>query len=156
MSARPIALVFALATIAFMPAAAAQGAGGLYVADSTFGFSTAVGQALADNPVPGRFFVLVVPPATQGLLATGSPSGDATLRDRALANGAQFLVCRRDVQSGSVAPASLVPGVAVAWGWPQGPDAPAVDANGLFPGESAGAFPAATELVRRIRNTCSD
>jgi len=156
MTARTTALVLALATLAFAPAAAAQGAGGLYVADGQFGFSAAVGQALADNPVPGRFFVLVVPPATQGLLATGSTSGDANLRDRALASGAQFLVCRRDVQNGSVVPAGLIPGVAVAWGWPQGPDAPAPDPNNLFPGESASQFPASLELVRRIRSTCSE
>jgi hypothetical protein len=156
MTARPITLVLALATIAFVPAAAAQGAGGLYVADGQFGFSAAVGQALADNPVPGRFFVLAVPPATQALLATGSTSGDAGLRERALASGAQFLVCRRDVQSGSVVPAALVPGGAVAWGWPQGPDAPAPDPNNLFPGESASQFPASMELLRRIRSTCSE
>lgn len=137
------------------PAAIAQGAGGLYVAGVNFTFTQAVSEGLTDNPTPGRFFVLAMPPATADLRASGPSPDIVALRDQATARGAQFLVCRRDVANGSVDPSSLIPGVGVVWGWPSDPNAPQPDAAGLFPGESASWFPRASDLVRRIRSTCA-
>ncbi len=158
MTARPAALslLFAIGSILCPALASAQGAGGLYIASGQYSFANAVRQGLADNPGGGRFYVLAVPPATQALLASGANPEDADLRSRAREAGVQFLVCRRDVQNGSVISGNLVPGVGVVWGWPEGPDAPAPDANNLFPGESASEFPASMELMRRIRSTCSE
>jgi hypothetical protein len=135
--------------------AIAQGAGGLYIAGVNFTFTQAVSQGLLDNPTPGRFFVLLMPPATSDLRASGSSPDIVALRDQAAARGAQFLVCQRDVANGSVDPSSLIPGVGVVWGWSSDPNAPQPDAAGLFPGESASWFPRATDLVRRIRSTCA-
>jgi hypothetical protein len=147
--------VLAAALTLVTPAAIAQGAGGLYVAGVNFTFTQAVSEGLSDNPTPGRFFVLVMPPATADLRASGPSPDIVTLRDQATARGAQFLVCRRDVANGSVDPSALIPGVGVVWGWSSDPNAPQPDAEGLFPGESASWFPQATDLVRRIRSTCA-
>ena len=133
----------------------AQGAGGLYVAGVNFSFTQAVVEGLSDNPTPGRFFVLVMPPATADLQASGPSPDIVRLRDQALARGAQFLVCRRDVVKGTVNPSNLVPGVGVVWGWSSDPNAPQPDAAGLFPGEQSGWFPQSAELARRIRSTCA-
>ncbi len=149
--ARPaLALVAALLSAA----AGAQGAGGLYIADRQFGFATAVRQGLADNTAPGRFFVLVTPPELKAL-TTSASAQDAQLRSQAVARGAQFLVCRRDVQKGLVNPASLVPSVGIVDGWQAGSNAPGPGPDGLFPGERASYLPAAGELVRRIRSVCA-
>jgi hypothetical protein len=135
--------------------ALAQGAGGLYVAGVNFTFTQAVSEALADNPAPGRFFVLLMPPATSDLRASGPAPDVVASRDQAVARGGQFLICRRDVQSGAVDPAALIPGVGVVWGWSSDPSAPQPDAEGLFPGEQPSWFPQAAELTRRIRSTCA-
>jgi hypothetical protein len=148
-------LAFVASLALACPVAIAQGAGGLYVAGINFTFTQAVSQGLADNPTPGRFFVLAMPPATADLRTLGPTADIVALRDRAIARGAQFLVCRRDVASGALDPSTLIPGVAVVWGWPSDPNAPQPNAAGLFPGERASWFPAADELTRRIRSTCA-
>ncbi|MCX7892188.1 MAG: hypothetical protein N2544_07475 [Burkholderiales bacterium] len=155
---RPFACRNLLAALVFLasPCALAQGAGGLYIAGVNFTFTQAVSQALADNPAPqGRFFILAMPPATADLAASGPATDVVRQRNEALARGAQFLVCRRDVQRGVVDPATLIPGVGVVWGWSSDPNAPQPDASGLFPGEQAGWLPQSAELARRIRSTCA-
>ncbi len=155
---RPFACRSLLAALALLatPCALAQGPGGLYIAGVNFTFTQAVSQALADNPTAqGRFFILAMPPATADLAATGPAADVVRLRNQALARGAQFLVCRRDVQKGLVDPARLIPGVGIVWGWPSDPNAPQPDASGLFPGEQAGWLPQSAELARRIRSTCA-
>jgi hypothetical protein len=146
---------FAAAAMLAAAGALAQGAGGLYIAGVNFTFTQAVSEALTDNPTPGRFFVLLMPPATSDLRSSGPAPDVVALRDQAVARGGQFLVCRRDVQSGAVDPAALIPGVGVVWGWPSDPSAPQPDAAGLFPGEQPSWFPQAAELTRRIRSTCA-
>jgi hypothetical protein len=150
-----LAVLIGLGLAASAPVAQAQGPGGLYVAGIDFTFANAVKQGLADNRKPGRFIVLVVPPATRALLAEGAPPADVQLRKTAAARGGQFVVCRRDVESGAVLPANLVPGVGVVWGWTKNPNAPQMGPNGLFPDESPAYFPYDANLIRRMRSICA-
>lgn len=148
--------LFAALALALAPCALGQGPGGLYVAGVNFTLTQAVVEALADNPAPqGRFFILALPPATADLAASGVAAEVVRLRGEAVARGAQFLVCRRDVAKGLVDPARLVPGVGIVWGWSSDRDAPQPDARGLFPGEEASWLPESQELVRRIRSACA-
>jgi len=136
--------------------ATAQGEeGGLYIAGSGFSFAQAAAHALGMNPVGQRFFLLSLPPETRALerSATGPL---AAVRDRVIAAGGTLYVCQRDIDSGKVDPAALVPGVIAVRGWPP-PGSTALPADArYFPGENPGAFPASNEALRRLRATCSD
>jgi hypothetical protein len=127
--------------------------GGLYIAgDAGFAFKQAVQMGLAENR--GRFFVLVLPPETRGL-SPKAPAAEATLRDRAAKAGAVFLVCKRDVDSGAVSLAGLVPGVVPIRGWPP-VGSPGLPLDQLFyPDEDPKNFPTSVTLLRRLRATCS-
>jgi hypothetical protein len=134
-------------------AVAQNGFGGLYIAgDAGFTFKQAVQRGLAENR--GRFFVLVLPPETRAL-ALKAPAAEAALRDRAAKAGAVFLVCKRDLDSGAIAPANLMPGVVAARGWPP-VGSPGLPPDQLFyPDENPDNFPASVTLLRRLRATCS-
>jgi predicted peroxiredoxin len=146
--------LLALAPLAFATLAFAQATGGLYIAGAGFTFQQAVDQGLAMNPGGQRFFVLALPPQTQAL-AVNAPADLAALRDRAVRNGAELMVCERDVASGAVNSAQLVPGVVTVRGWPPpGSDALPAGQN-YFPDENRADFPASEELLRRLRSACS-
>jgi hypothetical protein len=132
----------------------AQAGGGLYVAGAGFTFGQAVDQGLAMNPAGQRFFVLVLPPQTRAL-AVNAPPNLAQLRDRAAKKGAVFMVCQRDVASGAVDLAQLVPGVVPVRGWPPPGSNALLPGQNYFPDENRADFPASEELLRRLRSTCS-
>lgn len=147
---RWLAVVFSLMAGS---ALAQDGFGGLYIAgDAGFSFRQAVQVGLAENR--GRFFVLALPPETRGL-SLKAPAAEAALRDRAVKAGALFLVCKRDVDSGAVALAGLVPGVVAIRGWPP-VGSPGLPPDQLFyPDENPNNFPTSVTLLRRLRATCS-
>ena len=151
--ARLLALVFV--ACAAVPAQA-QNAGGLYVAGAGFSFAQAARQALSENPGGAvRFFVLVLPPATDALAASGASAEALELRAQVQARGGSLLVCRRDVAAGAMPAAGLMPGVQVVRGWPQ-PGGPQLTANtDYYPDENPAALPTATDLLHRLRATCS-
>jgi hypothetical protein len=146
--------LLAVASLAFATLALAQATGGLYIAGAGFTFQQAVEQGLAMNPTGQRFFVLALPPQTQALV-TNAPANLAALRDRAARNGAEFMVCERDVASGAVDLAQLVPGVATVRGWPPPGSNELPPGQNYFPGEDRNDFPSSEELLRRLRSTCS-
>lgn len=156
--ARPAALVAVLAAcvaaaISAVPARAQNG-GGLYIAGAGETFAEAARQALAESG-GGRFFVLLVPPETEALAASGASAEAVQLRSKILASGGSLVVCRRDVDSGAVPAAGLMAGVQVVRGWPQ-PGGPQLLPNSdYYPDETPGALPTATEQLRRLRSTCS-
>lgn len=145
----------ACAAGAAMTAAAQAEEGGLYIAGAGFSFAQAAAHALGMNPAGQRFFLLSLPPETRAL-ETSAPGPLAAVRDRVIAAGATLYVCQRDVDSGKVNPAALVPGVIAVRGWPPpGSTALPPDAR-YFPGENPAAFPIADAALRRLRATCSD
>lgn len=148
--------LLALAGAAFVFAPAhAQNAGGLYIAGAGFSFVQAARQALAESGSRGKFFLLVLPPATEALAASGASAEAVDLRSQIQARGGSLLVCRRDVAAGAMPAAGLIPGVQVVRGWPQpGGPQPAPNSD-FYPDENPAALPAATDLLHRLRATCS-
>jgi hypothetical protein len=146
-------LAIALACSAALAIAQTAG-GGLYIAGNGFAFEQAVEQGLAMNPSGQRFFVLSLPPQTQAL-GLSAPANVAALRDRAAQSGAVFLVCQRDVANGAVNLAQLVPGVVAVRGWPPPGSSPLPAGQDYFPGENRADLPQSTDLLRRLRSTCS-
>jgi hypothetical protein len=145
----------ALALCAAAPAAAQTEEGGVYVAGDGFSFARAAAQALGSNPHGARFFLLALPPETSAL-ETSATGPVAAVRDRVTAAGGVLYVCQRDVDSGKVNPARLVPGVIAVRGWPPpgSGDLPA-DAR-YFPGENPANLPSSNSGLRRLRKICSD
>lgn len=153
---RLVTLAAAVCAAGAVATATAQGEeGGLYIAGAGFSFAQAAAHALGMNPVGQRFFLLSLPPETRALeRSTTGPL--AAVRDRVIAAGATLYICQRDVDSGKVNPAALVPGVIAVRGWPP-PGSTTLPADArYFPGENPGAFPASNEALRRLRATCSD
>jgi hypothetical protein len=141
---------------AAIPAAAQPPEGGLYVAGAGFSFARAAAQALGGNPAGQPFFLLALPPETQAL-ETAATGPVATVRDRVIAAGGVLMVCRRDIDSGKVNPARLVPGVVAVRGWPpSGSSATLPPGERYFQGENPAVLPASNEALRRLRSTCSE
>ena len=151
-------VTIAAAVCAAGAAATARGQseeGGLYIAGDGFSFAQAAAHALGMNAVGQRFFVLSVPPETRAL-ETSATGPLAAVRDRVIAAGGVLYICQRDVASGKVNPATLVPSVIAVRGWPP-PGSTALPADArYFPGENPAALPAANDALRRLRATCSD
>lgn len=148
-------LAAAVATVCALPwAAQAQSEGGLYIAGYGFSFANASRQAVAQNPQGRRFFLLALPPNTVALTRRANRS-DAAARDRAVAHGAVLLVCQRDVDSGAVRAADLVPGVVVVRGFPPPGGADIPPGERFFPGEDGSRLPQSNTALRRLRSTCS-
>jgi hypothetical protein len=156
---RRIRFLLGLAAVgaAALPAVApAQSEGGLYIAGSAgFTFQEAADRGVAQNPGGQRFFVLAVPPETAALLTT-APAAFAAARNRVIKANGVLLVCQRDIDSGKVNPANLVPGVVAVRGWPPPGSQALPDGQRYFPGENPANLPAANEALRRLRSTCSD
>jgi hypothetical protein len=128
--------------------------GGLYIAGYGFGFVQAAQQAMAQNPPGRRFFVLALPPNTDALTPR-APRSTLAVRDRAVARGGVLLVCQRDIDSGAVRVADLVPGVVAVRGFPP-PGAPDIPPGArYFPGEDGSRLPQSNTALRRLRSTCS-
>ncbi len=146
------ALACAAGAVATAGAQSAQG--GLYIAGAGFSFGQAAVQALKTNPEGQRFFLLSVPPETRAL-ETAANEPLAALRARVLEAGGVLYVCQRDVDSGKVRLATLVPGVIAVRGWPPAGSAQLPADARYFPGENPAALPASNEALRRLRSTCS-
>jgi hypothetical protein len=154
--AHAIAFAAVLGAAAISATTSAQSEGGLYIAGGAgFSFQQAADQGIAKNPGGRRFFVLAVPPETAALAANAT-GALAAARDRVIAANGVLLVCQRDIDSGKVNAAALVPGVVAVRGWPP-PGSNALPAGQrYFADENPDNLPASNEALRRARTTCSD
>ena len=135
-------------------AASAQSAGGLYVAGDNFDFTQAVERALAQHPSPSKFFVLATGDAVRGLSVVAPPEL-VEVRKRGAARGAVYLVCRRDVEREAFQLTDLISGVVAVKGWPAPGSAELPEGSKYYRGEDASNLPGSTEVLRRLRSTCS-
>jgi hypothetical protein len=134
--------------------AAAQSEGGLYIAGYGVDFERAAGDGLSRNPPGQRFFLLVLPPHTAALTSAASTSA-AAARERVIAANGVILVCQRDIDSGAIEAAKLVPGVVAVRGWPPAGSNALPAGQRHFADENPATLPQADEALRRIRSTCS-
>ena len=144
--------IAALCAAAATPAAAQEG--GLYIAGAGVSFAQAAVQALKADRVGQRFFLLVLPPETRAL-QTIAAGPIAAVRERVLAAGGVLYVCQRDVDSGKVRLATLVPGVIAVRGWPPAGRAQLPENARDLSGENPATLPASNEALRRLRSTCA-
>jgi hypothetical protein len=134
--------------------AQSQAQGGLYVAGAGFGFVQATEQALARNRPGTRFFVLALPPSAAAL-TRAAPRPSAAARERVVAAGGALMVCRRDLDSGAIDRAALVPGVIAVRGFPTPGGEGFVAGGRHYADENPAELPRADEVLRRLRSTCS-
>lgn len=140
---------------AISTAAGAQASGGgLYVAGGNFDFTQAVERALAQNPTPSKFFVLATGDAVRGLSVVAPPEL-VEVRNRGLARGAVYLVCRRDIDREDIRLTDLVSGVVPVRGWPPPGSNDLPEGKNYYSGEEPSTLPSSNELLRRLRSTCS-
>jgi hypothetical protein len=133
--------------------AVAQSTGGVYIAGSGFDFPHVAERALAQNP-HSRFYLLAVGDAVRYLSLT-APEEMVEARRQVARGDVVFLVCQRDLDSGPYRLHDLVPGVVAVRGWPP-PGSNALPANEkYYPDEDQANLPTSTELLRRLRATCS-
>ena len=142
-----------LCWFAMASAASARGSGGLYIAGSNFDFTQTVERALAQNPTPSKFFVLATGDAVRGLSVVARPEL-VEVRNRGAARGAVYLVCRRDVEREAFQMTDLISGVVAVRGWPA-PGSGELSEGSYYRGEDPSNLPSSTELLRRLRSTCS-
>lgn len=146
--------VLLLLLCAVITAASAQGTGGLYVAGSNFDFTQAVERALAQHPTPSRFFVLVTGDAVRGLSVVAPPEL-VDVRRQGTARGAVYLVCHRDIERAVFNAGDLVSEAIPVRGWPPSGSKELPEGTNYYPGEDPANLPKSTELLRRLRSTCS-
>lgn len=145
---------FVLFWCAMAAAVGAQGPGGLYVAGDNFDFAQAVERALAQHPTPSKFFVLATGNAVRGLSVV-APSELVEVRNRGAARGAVYLVCQRDIEREAFQLNDLASGVIAVKGWPAPGSADLPEGTKYYRGEDPANLPASTEVLRRLRSTCS-
>lgn len=126
----------------------------MYIAGNGFTLEQAATRGLAQNPGGQRFFVLVLPPNTRALAMT-APESLVAERNRILAGNGLLLVCQRDVDSGAIDAANLMPGVIVVRGWPPPGSNALPEGQKFYPDEDPASLPQATDVLRRLRATCS-
>ena len=126
----------------------------LYVAGAGFSFEQAADDGLSRNPGGQRFFLLALPPQTDALTSKASRS-QAAARQRVVDGNGVLLVCRRDVDNGSVDASRLVPGVVQVRGWPPAGSRDLPPGQRHFPDEDPANLPQSDEMLRRLRSTCS-
>lgn len=143
-----------LLSYAVASAAGAQGSGGLYIAGGNFEFAQAIERALAQHPNPSRFFVLATGDAVRGLSVVAPPEL-VEARNQGTARGAVYLVCRRDIEREVFSLNDLVSGVIPVRGWPPPGSNELSDGKNYYSGEDPANLPKSTELLRRLRATCS-
>jgi hypothetical protein len=139
---------------AMASAASAQGSGGLYVAGGNFDFTQAVERALAQRQTPSKFFVLAIGNAVRGLSVVAPPEL-VDVRNRGAARGAIYLVCRRDIEREVFRLNDLISGVVAVRGWPSPGSNELPEGTSYYRGEDPSTLPSSTELLRRLRSTCS-
>jgi hypothetical protein len=139
---------------AMASAASAQGTGGLYIAGDSFSFAQAVERALAQHPTASRFFVLATGDSVRGLSVVAPPEL-VEAHNRGAARGAVYLVCRRDIEREVFSLNELVSGVVAVRGWPPPGSNELPEGTNYYRGEDASMLPSSTELLRRLRSTCS-
>lgn len=139
---------------AMAAAAGAQSPGGLYIAGASFDFTQAVERALAQHPTPSKFFVLTVGEAVRGLSVVAPPEL-VEVRNRGAAHGAVYLVCQRDIEREVFRLNDLVSGVVPVKGWPPPGSNELPEGTNYYRGEDSSNLPKSTELLRRLRSTCS-
>ena len=145
--------LLALLSICTVGGAAAQAGGALYVAGGGFDFAQAGDRALAQNP-GSRFFMLAVGDAVRYLALTAPPEM-VEVRNRVARGNVQFLVCQRDLASGTYRLEDLVPGTVAVRGWPPPGSADLPAGTSFYPDEDPATLPWSTETLRRLRATCS-
>lgn len=144
-----VLLLYTLAT-----AAGAQAGGGLYIAGGSFDFSQAIERAVAQNPAPSRFFVLATGDAVRGLSLVASPEL-VEARNIGAKRGAVYLVCRRDIERELFNLNDLTSGVIAVRGWPAPGSNELPEGSSYYRGEDPSNLPKSSELLRRLRSTCS-
>ncbi|MBA2411327.1 MAG: hypothetical protein H0V63_00675 [Burkholderiaceae bacterium] len=143
-----------LLSCAIASAAGAQGSGELYIAGANFDFAQAVERAVAQHPASSKFFVLATGDAVRGLSVVASPEL-VEARGVGAARGAVYLVCRRDIERELFRLTDLVSGVVAVRGWPPAGSSELPSGSNYYPGEDPATLPKSTELLRRLRSTCS-
>jgi len=136
--------------LAWVGATAAASEGGLYIAGAGFSFQQAAQRAMAQNPGGRRFFLLALPEQAATLGDRATPA-QQRLRESVLAANGVLLVCQRDLDSGRINAATLVPGVVAVRG--NSNDLPV--GQRYFADETPTNLPAADAALRRLRSTCS-
>jgi hypothetical protein len=144
----------ALIACALPRTALAQGEGGLYIAGYRFNFERAAEQGLSRNPPGQRFFVLALPPNTAALTTAATPSASA-VRERVVTAGGLLLVCQRDIDSGKINAATLVPGVAAVRGFPPRGSNAIPRGERYYPDEDRSVLPQDNRSLKRLRKACS-
>ena len=147
-------IALAAASLALPHSALAQGEGGLYIAGSRHSFERAAEQGLARNPAGQRFFVLALPPNTVALTTAATPSA-AAVRERVVAAGGLLLVCQRDIDSGKVNAAALVPGVSAVRGFPPRGSNAIPRGERYYPDEDRTRLPQDNRALKKLRKACS-
>jgi hypothetical protein len=97
----------------------------------------------------------VLPPETRAL-ETGATGRVVRAREQVTAAGGVLMVCQRDVDSGKVNLAALVPGVVAVRGWPPAGSTALPPGERYFEGENRDVLPASNQGLRRLRSTCAD
>ena len=146
--------VAALVACALPRTVLAQGEGGLYIAGSRHSFERAAEQGLSRNPAGQRFFVLALPPNTVALTTAATPSA-AAVRERVVAAGGLLLVCQRDIDSGKVNAAALVPGVSAVRGFPPRGSNAIPRGERYYPDEDRTRLPQDNRALKKLRKACS-
>ena len=144
----------ALMACALPHSALAQAEGGLYIAGYRFSFERAAEQGLERNPAGQRFCVLALPPKTVALTTAATPSAVA-VRERVVAAGGLLLVCQRDIDSGKISAASLVPGVVAVRGFPPRGSNAIPSGERYYPDEDRTVLPQDNRSLKRLRKTCT-
>jgi hypothetical protein len=98
--------------------------------------------------------VVAVPPEALGF-AQDAPKQLASLRTRAQAAGAQFFVCQRDVDAGTVKIKDLAPGVVAVRGWPPKGSNALPAGSRYYADEDPAPLPKSTTVLRRLREICT-
>jgi len=144
----------ALIACALPCTALAQDEGGLYIAGYRFSFERAAEQGLARNAGGQRFFVLALPPKTAALTTAATPSAVA-VRERVVAAGGLLLVCQRDIDSGKIDAATLIPGVVAVRGFPPRGSNAIPRGERYYPDEDRNVLPQDNRSLKRLRKACS-
>lgn len=146
--------VAAMIACALPHSALAQAEGGLYIAENRHSFERAAEQGLARNPAGQRFFVLALPPNAVALTNAATASAIA-VRERVVAAGGLLLVCQRDIDSGKVSAATLVPGVVAVRGFPPRGSNAIPRGERYYPDEDRTVLPQDNRSLKRLRKTCT-
>jgi hypothetical protein len=139
---------------AMATAAGAQGSGGLYVAGANFDFTQAVERALAQHPTPSKFFVPATGDSVRGLSVVASPEL-VEVRNRGAARGRGLLGVPARYRARSLQHERAGTGVVAVRGWPPPGSNELPEGTNYYRGEDPSTLPSSSELLRRLRSTCS-